>query len=124
MVSPEEKFGSGLALDSNWDLEVDSDGGLKTVSGIDAFERDVAFQLARRLEGTDGYEGMLGQPLTVETIKDIEIAVRRVMGEAFGDQIDSITYLDVSEAEDRRNEVSIEMEIEAADERHDLVIRL
>jgi hypothetical protein len=64
----EENLGSGQFLDQSLDLEVGSTGDIKTVSGREELEKDLAFQMIFSLEP------YTGQPPTPE----IEAEVKRI----------------------------------------------
>ena len=56
-------FGSGPALDENFDLSVNETGDLKSVDGVEELHKDLSFQLQYSLETYIG----AGQNTNVET---------------------------------------------------------
>lgn len=72
-VTEEESFGSGIKLNNGFDLEVNSSGDIRTVSGSDELQKDIAYAVSAFLN--DSYGG----PITPETGAEIRTGVRRVM---------------------------------------------
>lgn len=66
-------FGAGIALSQDWDFEVDATGDIETVSGEEELQKDVAFNVARRVRD------VIGRRLDSATSKRIQIAVQSVL---------------------------------------------
>lgn len=49
MATDEERFGSGIALDRQWDLVLDGTGDLAATFGVNELEKDIAFNVATRV---------------------------------------------------------------------------
>lgn len=75
-------FGSGVALDENFDLRVDQTGDLKTVSDKAEIRKDIAVTIASALQTGRGVttpptvaDGAIGKPLTPGLRQDIRAAL-------------------------------------------------
>lgn len=67
-----EELGSGIALDEQFDMSIDSTGDIETVQGADELQKDLSFQLAISLQDVLGET----QSSSVETIvRDIVVKV-------------------------------------------------
>lgn len=105
-----EAYGAGIGLDEVWSIEVDKGGDVATVDGVDELGKDLAYQSARVLHGE------IGKHLTQETLRDIEIRVKR---QAKADpRVESIESI---EARDEDGDVIVEMSVVAEDGEQDLV---
>jgi hypothetical protein len=110
---PEENLGSGLYLDQSLDLGVGSTGDLRTVSGGEELQKDLAFQLIIILSD------LKGQPLTPDTRAEIKsLTLDTILSDSRVDDVDRGSM--VIEKPDQ-NSISIEAFVEALGTGQDLV---
>lgn len=65
------EYGGGIFLTKDWDFEVNNTGDIRTISGLDELEKDVAFQLASNLDQ------FIGSRITNEQANDIAIETQQ-----------------------------------------------
>lgn len=83
------EFGAGPDLNENWDFEVNSTGDIATTIGVDELEKDIAFNVARRLDGE------IGRRRDRSTEKRIQVIVEDIFAEEV--RIDSVVDVTVRE---------------------------
>lgn len=112
-------FGSGLHLNSTedtgyvWDLDVDETGDIRTVSGMDELQKDLAFTAAIELEE---YRGEPTNPTVLNRIHGVVIDILEQEV-----RIDNIVNVDVVET-DISNRIKISALVESNNEDIELVI--
>lgn len=111
----EDVFGSGIKLTRNWDLEIDNTGDIMTTSGVDEFEKDVAFI------STDTLHDYVGKPVGILTEKEIEQALIRALRD--DERIDTIIELNVYRLSDP-DQIEVDGRIESDHQTYDLVFEV
>jgi len=102
----EDRFGSGIHIHGNarggqyeWDFDISESGDIRTVSGLDELQKDIAFRAAVNLEDT------IGGPLTPTKMNRIRSIIRSTIEEE--DRVRRIIQLDVSRVDGRPNTVQV-----------------
>ena len=104
-----ERFGSGIHLNSNdvdgfdWDLDVDESGDLRSTSGLDELQKDVAFRSAQALED------VIGHHLTPTAMNRVRSTIRDVLETE--DRIKRIVRMDVSRVGGQPNTVRVRADV-------------
>lgn len=116
-------YGSGLDLDENFDLEVDSTGDLAYTEGSDELTKDLSVRVAGALMYGDGVDrpenisdGVMGEVLTPGVKKDAGSVVLDILND--DPRIDEVADIIIS---DERNpdKLIIEAYAETEDETQD-----
>lgn len=118
-----DRFGSGIHIHGDargdeyeWDFDISESGDLRTVSGIDELQKDLAFRAAVNLEET------LGGPLTPTKMNRIRSKVRQTMED--DDRISRIVSLDVSRVDGRANTIQVNTTLTTIDGRAELIFEV
>lgn len=109
-------FGGGIFLSTDWDLDVDESGDVRTVTGEDELQKDVAFQTASALEDVRG--GPQSPDLRSETIN----AIKNILVEE--PRVDRILSIDVREAGEDLDKMEVIIEVNADLTQQELVFEV
>ena len=112
----EEQFGSGLALTSDWDLDIDSTGDIKGFTGSNELEKDIAVLLAIRLRRMMG--DVIPSRNDTNARKQVELVARRTI--QTDSRVTSVESVDVNIPTHSEDEVQIEAEVIADNDRYEL----
>lgn len=113
---PEENLGSGLYLDQNLDFDPNTTGDLRTVSGSEELQKDLAFQLLITLDE------FIGPPLTPGTRADIKS--RTVDTITSDSRVDSLDRGSLQVQKPNRNSIRLSVVVFAGGEEQELVFNL
>lgn len=109
-------FGSGIKLDEDWDLVVDSTGDLDHTVDSAELQKDLAFVSAQELEA------FYGGPINETTRGRIRLKLTDVFTD--DPRISEVTSLSVQDTEDITDEITIEVTLIADDgAEYDFVIQ-
>jgi len=108
-----DEFGSGIALDQQFDLSVDSTGDIEATSGVNELQKDLAFNMVLNLER------FLGEPPSGNLntrVADIasRVALADVRVASVSDDI-SVSF------NETRDEITIKMSVRTSDGEQNLV---
>ena len=105
-------YGSGLALDENFDLVIDSVGDLDYTEGVSEVEKDLAFRVTSALRYGTGVEqpasmseGAVGGTLRPGDLADMELVVSDIISS--DPRISGVRSVDVDLVDDNSGEVSV-----------------
>lgn len=113
---PERNLGSGLYLDSDLDLGVGTTGDLRTVSGSEELQKDLAFQLLITLQE------YIGPPLTPATRADIK---SRTVDTILSDtRVDTLDRGSMTVTKPTPESIRIEAVVYAGGEEQELIFNL
>ncbi len=109
-----ENLGSGVFLDERFDFSVDPTGDLKSTSGLNELQKDLAFQMVINLEQ------FIGQPPTGNLQEKVAGTAKRVA------EADSrVRYVLEGDTEvifsDDREEITLKMTAQTRDEQQNLI---
>ena len=116
-----DNFGGGIYLTDNsdlaptWDLDVDESGDIRTVTGIDELNKDVAYATAVEIQDT-----AIGERLEPVVLRRIKAIVRSVFQDE--ERIDNILIVNAREA--GMDTVEVVAEVRANDETIELVFEV
>jgi hypothetical protein len=113
---PEENLGSGLYLDSNLDFDPNETGDLRTVSGSEELQKDLAFQLIYVLQE------YIGPPL--EPAIRSEIKSKTVDTVLADERVDSIDRGSLTVRKPDKNSIVIQADVVADGDKEELVFNL
>lgn len=102
-LTPKEAFGTGLAFEQDWDVDVSTGGSLGLVDGLDVLGRDLAFGISRRVREDD----LRGRRFTDDLRADLRIAVRGVARQ--DSRVDRVAELTVTEADNAQTTAEVEL---------------
>ena len=112
----ERSLGSGLYLDKSLDFDPNTTGDLRTVSGSDELQKDLAFQLLITLDE------FIGPPLTPATRADIkDLTIDTILSDS---RVDSIDRGSLTIGKPDRHSIRLQVVVFADDERQELVFNL
>jgi len=112
----DSSLGSGLYLDTNFDLDVGQTGDLRSVNGVDELQKDLAFQLTILLDN------FIGQPLSPETEAQIKsITIDTLSSDNRVGQVDRSS---ITVRKPDRNTIAIQAPVIADNERRELVFEI
>lgn len=106
--------GGGIYLTRDWDFEIGETGAIRTVTGIDELEKDLAFSSAIALDD------VLGEPLTPSTKTTIRSTIQGIMNT--DPRISQVRSLQVSYP--NQEEVQIRVEAQTTDADQPLVFEI
>lgn len=113
---PEENLGSGLYLDRELDFDPNETGDLRTISGSDELQKDLAFQLLITLDD------FIGPPLTPGTRADIKsLTVDTITSDS---RVDALDRGSMQVRKPDRNSIVIQVIVFAGGEEQELVFNL
>ena len=113
---PEDNLGSGLYLDQNLDFDPSTTGDLRTTSGSEELQKDLAFQLLIVL---DDY---IGPPLTPGTRSEIKsLTVDTILSDS---RVTSIDRGAMTVSKPNPESIRIEAFVTADGSNHELVFNL
>lgn len=112
-----EEFGSGIALDEQFDLSVGATGDLETVSGVEELQKDLSFQLTQELQE------YLGSPSSSSLVAQVSNTTKNVLNA--DSRIDSVNSESISVSIDSANRnISISVTAVASGEVQELVFNI
>lgn len=112
----EKQLGSGIALDQNFDFEIDATGDLNSVSGVEELNKDLALRLTIFLDE------FRGQILTNEVKSEIK---NRVINVLLSDQrVVNVNEASIQIKEVTRNEIAIKAPYKATTGQTELIFTL
>lgn len=113
---PEENLGSGLYLDQTLDFDPNETGDLRTTSGSEELQKDLAFQLLIVLQD------YIGPPLTPGTRSEIKsLTVDTITSDV---RVDSVDRGSMRVQKVNPESIRISVVVTADGEREDLVFNL
>lgn len=112
-----ENFGGGMYLTNNndlpplWDLDVDESGDIRTVTGVEELQKDIAYATRIRMED------VRGNPRTPAAVTRVEAIVRQ----SLQDDVRISRIINVSAREVNSDEVEVSASAEANGDEVNLV---
>jgi len=110
------ELGSGIALDQNFDFDVDETGDLRVAEGADELSKDISFALVSALEG------LIGAPKTPEIKRKIRDRSRRVA--LADDRVQAASADSISVSETSRDTFRVSMSVVTIAGTEELVFEL
>lgn len=97
-------LGAGIALNEDWDFEVDSTGDLLATTGIAELEKDVAFNVARE------WEDSIGRRVDASAKKQIQITAQSVL--LSDDRIDTVNNVTARQVNGHANKFEVVADVD------------
>lgn len=110
------ELGGGIALQENWDFEIDNTGDIRANTGTAELQKDVAFNVARLAQRE------IGSPVTNETPKDLRTIVRDIT--AADPRINTVPSVTVNRVERGTERFEISASMNTSDGPFDLVFEV
>ena len=113
----QENLGGGIALNKDFDLEIDNTGDIKTVFGVEEVQKDLAYNI------TNNLQDVLGGSKDDKTLQEANIIIRDTV--ASYDNVDGIVGLRiffVGWNEDY--DMKVEMIVSINDEEKPMVVKV
>lgn len=109
-------LGGGIALQEEWDFEIDNTGDLRANTGIAELQKDVAFSVASALG--DG----LGSPVSQDTRERIDLTVQsRLLDE---DRVTAVRSTTIRQTNQSQSGYEVVASVDTAEGPFDLVFEV